>query len=71
MGSFRKLALNTSLKVLNLKGNMLNEEVVRELRDQYALVNIYLEQVVLKGNLNINRSISHNINDECRKNLLI
>jgi len=71
LGSFRKLALNTSLKVLNLKGNMLNEEVVRELRDQYALVNIYLEQVVLKGNLNINRSISHNINDECRKNLLI
>ena len=34
-------------------------------------MNIYIEQIVLKGNKSLHSSIEDNIDDECRKNLLI
>ena len=57
--------------MINLQDNFINNENAKEILSDYAMVNIYLDNVTLKGNKSLNPSILENITDECRKNLLI
>ena len=59
------------MKVINLQDNSIHNENAVEIRDYYAKLNIYIEEIVLKGNKSLHSSIEENIDDECRKNLLI
>lgn len=47
MDCFKKLRLNTQLRVLNLKDNAIHDLCAHEILKQYADVNVYLEQIIL------------------------
>ena len=71
MDCFKKLRLNTQLRVLNLKDNAIHDLCAHEILKHYADVNVYLEQIILTGNKCLNTTEVEHINDECRKNQLI
>ena len=54
---FKVLKHNTFLKVINLQDNFINDENAKEILNDYAMINIYLENVTLKGNKSLNSSI--------------
>ena len=73
LGVFKseKLILNSNLRVLNLQDNRLNTENATEICEHYLKRNIYIEQIVLKGNKALHPSTQESIDHECRKNLLV
>jgi hypothetical protein len=61
---FRKLRLNQDLKVLNLSENHITNENAIEILTHHVHQNIFIEQVVLKGNKSLHSSIEDNIDTE-------
>ena len=57
--------------MLNLSDNNINNANAEEILNLYVKQNIYIEEVVLKGNKSLHSSIAENINTETRKNILI
>ena len=57
--------------MLNLSDNFIDNKNVEEIRDQYVKLNIFIEEIVLKGNKGLHSTIEDHIDDECRKNILI
>lgn len=68
---FKSLGLNRNLKVLNLSWNRINNENLEEIRDHYTRQNVFIEEIIMRGNKNLHSSVEEHINDECKKNLLI
>ena len=67
----QKLSVGKDLRVLNLKDNSIQDQIAHEILTHFAIANVYLDQVILKGNKCLKTSDIEHINDECRKNLLI
>lgn len=69
-GLFKKLVNNPNLSVMNFKDNDLSSESASNLL-KLCKKNVFLEDLVLLGNMDIPYSMIEKINDECRENLLI
>ena len=70
-GVFQKLRLNKDLRVLNLSDNKITNAIAEEIRDEYVCKNVFIEEIGLLVNKSLHSQIEENIDDECRKNLLI
>ena len=69
-GLFKKLHINKHLSILNLKANLLLNETAQEL-EQYSKENVYIDEIMLLKNKRVHYSVMEEIDEECRKNVLI